>query len=442
MTARPPVTLVVGRRELLARWAGAADAATTTATTTTTTTTITTAEHALDVEWWSDRPPPRGPVREVVGGDALRNLVIATKAPATLPEADRLRRYLDGRSAVAFSQNGVCRLWPPHGPAYVAARYPSASASPAAAAPAFLACVTSHALYSLGPFRSVHAATGDLYVGPVLPAAAAYLTRQLAEAPALGARAVSAADLWLLQLDKLALNACVNPLTALLRCPNGGLFAGPDDGPVARVMDRLVAQASRVLQALVARDAATLAPEHRGRPPLADRFAAPRRRRQRQLHAPGRPGRPPHRGARPQRLARRRRRRPRPSPRRLGPPRHGRPGRGRRRTDPRRARPTSALLKRGGERRPRSGHLPSSPWAPTSREGNRDAWLTTRSAVRGEAFYEASCHVLSRLRQDFGRRGRPCNAICNKVPLGSAPRKKRNARQGPLVAERQSSESR
>lgn len=296
---RPPVTLVVHRRELLAQWPSGAGIEL-----------VTPGaggrsvcdKAGFDVEWWTETAPSHGPVREVVGGRKLRNLVIATKASAAVPEADRMRRYLDAGSAVAFAQNGVCKLWPPHGPAYVAHRYPVADS-----APSFLACVTSHGLYSLGPFRSMHAAAADVCVGPVpvrrrhhQPAfrassaappcpSAAYLTRQIATAPDLQGRAVSSAELWLLQLEKLVYNASINPLTALLRCKNGGLFEEPH-GVVARVMDRLLDETSRVLQALVvhpstAEIVATSAPGEHQQQQLQARFAQGRLRET--LHAFG-----------------------------------------------------------------------------------------------------------------------------------------------------------
>lgn len=296
---RPPVTLVVHRRELLSQWAasGGIELVVPGAGGHTVR-----RKDGFDVEWWAEAAPTRGPVREVVDGRKLRNLVIATKADAAVPEADRLRRYLDAESSVAFAQNGVCKLWPPHGPAYVAHRYPDAGS-----APSFLACVTSHGLYSLGPFRSVHAAAAEVSVGlvPVYsgrrplasaaapsPASAAYLMRQIATAPQLQGKTVSSPELWLLQLEKLVYNSSINPLTALLRCKNGGLFEEPD-GVVARVMDRLLGETSCLLQAMLVQESfaqilvANGSSEHREQQQqqLRARFSQPRLREM--LHAFG-----------------------------------------------------------------------------------------------------------------------------------------------------------
>ncbi|KAF6806599.1 putative 2-dehydropantoate 2-reductase [Colletotrichum sojae] len=207
---------------------------------------------AFDVELWSEEPPPSGDAREVADGRVIQNLLVTTKASQALPEVDRVRRYLDGNSTVAFAQNGMCKMWPPHGTTYVSARYPHDNSI---ASPNWLACVTTHGVTSLGRFKSVHASEADVKVGPVLlnqeaPNSASYLSDVLTRAPNLHAKAVARDDLWVLQLEKLVVNSIINPLTAVLRCKNGQLFA-EDDSPVSKVIDVLLFEASRVLQALI-----------------------------------------------------------------------------------------------------------------------------------------------------------------------------------------------
>ncbi|KAI0603138.1 ketopantoate reductase PanE/ApbA C terminal-domain-containing protein [Biscogniauxia sp. FL1348] len=274
---RPPITLVVHRRELLEHWAAqpgielvrAGDRA---------------GERCadFDVEWWTEARPAMGPVVEPTS--QIPNLVIATKAADALPMVDRLRGHLGAGSTVAFTQNGMCKLWPPVGEAYVRARFSSAS-SASDESPNWLACVTTHGVTSLGPFRSLHAAPANALVGPVLlnkatANKAEYLMEQLTQAPGLDCRRVSRRELWVAQLEKLVVNSTINPLTAVLRCKNGDLFTkrGEEDD-LTPVIDGLVAEASKTLCALVTDPSSEpiLAGEA-DREDLLERFSFPRLR--------------------------------------------------------------------------------------------------------------------------------------------------------------------
>lgn len=143
----------------------------------------------------------------------------------------------------------MSRLWPPYGALYNAYRYPDGSH------PTYLHGVTTHGVFSEGPFKSVHAAPADVVVGPVCPnegnlETANYLTKLVTTAPHLAGRAVSKSELWLLQLEKLVINMIINPLTAILRVRNGELFSDPQD-VISKLMDVLLDETSHVLQALV-----------------------------------------------------------------------------------------------------------------------------------------------------------------------------------------------
>ncbi|OAA61909.1 Ketopantoate reductase ApbA/PanE [Niveomyces insectorum RCEF 264] len=292
---RPPITLVVHRSSLLEQWharpglllypqsylrdgARAEDEKHTRVT-------------GVDVEWWTDTPRPRLSHDRSMGAEnttdvaelgRIENLIVATKAQDALPQVDWLRRYLGPGTTVAFLQNGMNKLWPPYGAVYNAARYdddppPEATGTgtgvQARKHPRWLACVVTHGVLSLGPFESVHASPAGVAFGPVdreppSEVSGSYLDQQLLAAPQLQARRVSRSELWMLQLEKLMVNAVINPLTAILRCRNGDLFVqqeGHGDEAekhpdiVAQIIDQLIAEASNVMQHLALYDTSSRA---------------------------------------------------------------------------------------------------------------------------------------------------------------------------------------
>ncbi|WQF75441.1 Putative 6-phosphogluconate dehydrogenase-like domain superfamily, ketopantoate reductase [Colletotrichum destructivum] len=237
----PPVTLVLHRKDLLLSWRENPGIE------------ITRRGSAythlnFDVELWSEEPPRIGQAREVTEGRGIHNLIVATKASQALPEVDRVRRYLDENSTIAFAQNGMCKLWPPHGKTYTEYRFRDGSH------PNWLACVTTHGVTSLGRFKSVHASEADIKIGPVYlnksAGKSSVLSDLLSQAPNLNGRSVAQDELWVLQLEKLVVNSVINPLTAILRCKNGELFS-ETEGSLAELIDVLLLEASNVLRALI-----------------------------------------------------------------------------------------------------------------------------------------------------------------------------------------------
>ncbi|KAB5570847.1 ketopantoate reductase PanE/ApbA C terminal-domain-containing protein [Coniochaeta sp. 2T2.1] len=242
---RPPITLVVHRKALLEHWKADPGVEVTRKG-------VTQRVDDFDIEWWTEQQPDVGPVVEVCDGQIISNLIVATKAPDALPQVDRLRHYIGETSTVAFVQNGMNKLWPPYGAEYNSKRFPAGNH------PNWIVCVTTHGVTSAGTFKSIHASPADVAMGAVSlnsrkASEAEYLMDQILSAPGLAARKVSRSNLWVLQLEKLVVNSIINPLTAVLRCQNGVLFSKPD-GPIMRVMDLLLVEASDVLQALVRDD--------------------------------------------------------------------------------------------------------------------------------------------------------------------------------------------
>ncbi|KAH7038075.1 ketopantoate reductase PanE/ApbA C terminal-domain-containing protein [Microdochium trichocladiopsis] len=244
LEARLPITLVVNRLELLQEWAKSPGVEMVRNGTSQRIT-------EFDIEWWTDQPPPQGPIREPASGQTINNLIITTKASQALPQVDRLLPYLDQSSTIAFAQNGMCKLWPPLGAIYVKDRFPPGSE------PSWLACVVTHGVTSLGPFKSLHASPAGVMVGSVSnsksgPATSSsnFLSRQLCNAPDLEAKSVSQQQLWIAQLEKLAVNIVINPLTAILNCKNGEILVDRGDD-LPKLIRTLLSETSQVFQALV-----------------------------------------------------------------------------------------------------------------------------------------------------------------------------------------------
>ena len=168
----------------------------------------------------------------------IDNLIVATKAIKTTAALSAIKHRLTPDSTILLTQNGMGTVDELDKKVF---KDPSSR-------PNYLASVTSHGVYSQGPFRSVHAGLADVTIGRVAQSAARqYLIDKIVQAPVLSAREVTPRELLFLQLQKLVVNAMINPLTVIFSCRNGELF---NRVPILRVMHNLLREASAVIQSL------------------------------------------------------------------------------------------------------------------------------------------------------------------------------------------------
>jgi 2-dehydropantoate 2-reductase len=239
----PPITLLLHRESLLDEWEKAGKKIEIT------TDGVISSSLNHDVELVSQR-------RE----GTIENLVVATKTTNTVKALSSVQHRLTNNSTVLFTQNGMGTV-----EEVTNAVFPNPSTRPR-----YLKSITSHGVYSLGPFRSVHAGLANITIGPATlpgqpdtrnPSKSQYLINKIVSSPGLAAKEVNPHELIRLQLEKLVVNAMINPLTVIFDCKNGDLF---NRGSIVHLMRLLLAEASQVIQSL---------PELRDDPETASRFS-------------------------------------------------------------------------------------------------------------------------------------------------------------------------
>ncbi|EEQ35277.1 2-dehydropantoate 2-reductase (Ketopantoate reductase) (KPA reductase) (KPR) [Microsporum canis] len=199
----------------------------------------------------------------------IEHLIVTVKTTQVEKALLSVRHRLSPDSSVLFLTNGLGvleevneKIWPEE-----------------KQRPNYLFGITTHGLYKSGLFETTHAGVGTTTIGVVrqshqedtedntsLAPSTAYLLKALTGAPELACISTNATDLLLLQLEKLAVNCVINPLTVLMDCKNGELLYNYN---LTRVQRLLLIEVSAVICAL---------PELQGVPGLQVRFSPERLR--------------------------------------------------------------------------------------------------------------------------------------------------------------------
>ncbi|TAQ85108.1 hypothetical protein B7494_g6573 [Chlorociboria aeruginascens] len=209
----PPTTLLFHRPTQLEEWEHAGRQM----TITTNGTPSSSSGYAVEVI-----QPPSRPVHNGFSSQSeeiIQHLILTTKTTHTLKALASIKQRLNASSTILFTQNGMGTI-----EQATAHLFPDPSTRPS-----YLACITSHGIYSTSSFRSVHAGFGTVAIGPVRPLdppkpQVSYLQQEILQCSILASTPVPANDLFILQIEKLIINAMINPLTFIFRLHNGELF--------------------------------------------------------------------------------------------------------------------------------------------------------------------------------------------------------------------------
>ncbi|KAI9879919.1 MAG: hypothetical protein M1830_006586, partial [Pleopsidium flavum] len=217
-------------------------------------------------------PEAQAATESINQGDTIHNLILTVKAPNTISALTAVKNRLTPQSTILFLQNGMGIIDEVNRKIF-----PDVETRPN-----YMLGIITHGVHSQKPFSVVHAGLGTTALGllpryPFVPSNAdgernsekwapssRYLLRTLTRTPVLAAVGFSPTDLMQLQLEKLAINAVINPLTVMLDSKNGDLLS---NFAITRVMRLLLSEISFVIRSL---------PELQGVPNVRMRFSPQR----------------------------------------------------------------------------------------------------------------------------------------------------------------------
>lgn len=179
------------------------------------------------------REPPVGADSQRLA--AIENLIVSTKTYQTAQALQPYVQSLPKDSNVLLLQNGmgvldeIKTLWPEGG------------------LPNFYQAISTHGAYKTLPESVHHVGLGKLSIakiGEESDGIPPFIQRML-EAPHLNAEYIPYTQLILVQMEKLVVNACINPLTAVFDCFNGDLLYGSH---ITRIFKNIILEATTVLK--------------------------------------------------------------------------------------------------------------------------------------------------------------------------------------------------
>ncbi|KAK0754476.1 2-dehydropantoate 2-reductase [Schizothecium vesticola] len=164
----------------------------------------------------------------------IKNLVVTTKAYNIVSALSRIHHQLDPSSTILLLHNGMGTISEIN-----TTLFPNPSSRPT-----LWTGITAAGIHSSRPFTIIRAGRGPLLLGPADPTTTSTqplptLIHALTRSPTLAPTVLSAPALQRAQLQKLVVNAVINPLTALSRCKNRHVA---EDDTLRRLAGRLIAE--------------------------------------------------------------------------------------------------------------------------------------------------------------------------------------------------------
>lgn len=221
-------------------------------------------------------PTNQEPFASRISNDIIHNLIVTTKATQVVSAISSIQHRLRPTSTILFLQNGMG----------IHDKVSETIFPEPTTRPNYMLGTTSHGLNSPTTFTVQHAGYGitNISLLPRFPhgfhpdtsntpiaapsvfwgASSRYLLRTLTRIPLLAAVALNPTEFLQAQLEKLAVNCLINPLTVLLDARNGEIL---HNHHLSRVRYLLLAEISAVIRSL---------PELRGIPNVDLRFSPER----------------------------------------------------------------------------------------------------------------------------------------------------------------------
>ena len=211
---------------------------------------------------------------DYVSDEPIHNLVLSVKANSTISALSAIKHRLTPTSTILFLQNGMGVVEEVN-----TALFPDPTTRPN-----YMLGVNSHGVHSNSTFSVTHAGHGTIFLGllPRVPLktladlppeerdsvmfapSSRYLLRTITRTPLLTAVALPPTELLQAQIEKLAVNCIINPLTVMLDGRNGDIL---HNFALTRTARLLLAEICLVLQSL---------PELRGVLNVKSRFSPER----------------------------------------------------------------------------------------------------------------------------------------------------------------------